>query len=155
MIKNFCICMSAVLALSVGSSEHLPNSMPQGYWTNPYVQPPTFVEKIVAKQLRHNRQPKVMKSYALSLLKDHGLSSEFSCLNALWIKESNWTWNSINKSSGAYGIPQAYPARKMASAGSDWKVNPFTQIRWGVAYILRTHKTPCKAWRYSQKHNSY
>lgn len=155
MIKNFYICMSAVLILSLGSCDHSPKQVQQTYWTKPYVQPPTFFEKIIAKQLRHNRQPKVMKSYARSLLKEHGLASEFSCLNALWVKESNWTWNSSNKSSGAYGIPQAYPATKMATAGPDWKVNPFTQIKWGVAYILRSHKTPCKAWRYSQIHNSY
>lgn len=35
---------------------------------------------------------------------------------------------------GGYGIFQATPGRKMASAGSDWATNPVTQIRWATGY---------------------
>ena len=41
----------------------------------------------------------------------------------------------MNRSSGAYGIPQALPASKMASAGRDWRTNYKTQVRWGMGYI--------------------
>ena len=37
--------------------------------------------------------------------------------------------------SGAYGIPQALPGSKMASAGPDWQTSAATQIRWGLGYI--------------------
>ena len=37
--------------------------------------------------------------------------------------------------SGAYGIPQALPGSKMASAGSDWETNPVTQIKWMIGYV--------------------
>lgn len=39
--------------------------------------------------------------------------------------------------SGAYGIPQALPGSKMASAGADWETNPVTQIRWMASYVNR------------------
>lgn len=37
--------------------------------------------------------------------------------------------------SGAYGIPQALPGGKMASAGADWETNPVTQIKWMIGYV--------------------
>ena len=51
--------------------------------------------------------------------------------------ESGCRVNATNASSGAYGIPQALPGSKMASAGSDWETNPVTQIRWMAGYVSR------------------
>ncbi len=64
---------------------------------------------------------------------------ESQVANAYWIieKESHCRYNAENRSSGAYGIPQALPGRKMASAGSDWKTNPVTQIKWMNDYVKR------------------
>lgn len=50
-------------------------------------------------------------------------------------RESGWNPFARNPSSGAYGIPQALPPGKMASAGADWATNPYTQLRWMVGYI--------------------
>lgn len=50
-------------------------------------------------------------------------------------RESGCRYNATNSSSGAYGIPQALPGSKMASAGSDWKTNPVTQIKWMISYV--------------------
>jgi hypothetical protein len=75
---------------------------------------------------------------------------EFSCLVSLWNKESGWNVYASNASSGAYGIPQALPGNKMASAGSDWATNPATQIQWGLGYISGRYGTPCGAWGHSQ-----
>jgi len=80
---------------------------------------------------------------------------EFACLVALWKKESGWRVNAHNKSSGAYGIPQALPGRKMASAGADWETNPATQIKWGLGYIKARYDTPCGAWAKSQRSGWY
>lgn len=33
-----------------------------------------------------------------------------------------------------YGLGQATPGSKMASAGSDWETNPVTQLRWATGY---------------------
>ncbi len=71
--------------------------------------------------------------------------TEYSCLVALWERESNWRALAENSQSGAYGIPQALPGRKMASEGSDWQNNPETQIRWGTKYIANRYGTACKA----------
>ena len=57
--------------------------------------------------------------------------------NAYWLimHESGCNPRATNTSSGAYGIPQALPGAKMASAGSDWQTNPITQIRWMDGYV--------------------
>jgi len=75
---------------------------------------------------------------------------EFDCLVALWNKESHWNVYAHNTRSGAYGIPQALPGDKMASAGADWQTNPVTQITWGLGYIQGRYGTPCGAWGHSQ-----
>jgi hypothetical protein len=82
-------------------------------------------------------------------------SGEFDCLVALWKKESGWRVNAHNKSSGAYGIPQALPGTKMSSAGADWETNPATQIAWGLGYIGGRYGTPCGAWGHSQARGWY
>jgi hypothetical protein len=80
---------------------------------------------------------------------------QMPCLAKLWDKESGWRTTASNGSSGAYGIPQAYPGSKMAAYGDDWKTNPATQIAWGLNYIKGRYKTPCGAWSYFQANNSY
>lgn len=50
-------------------------------------------------------------------------------------------WGGVTKSnyggSGAYGICQALPGSKMASAGADWATNPVTQLRWCNGYAQK------------------
>jgi len=88
---------------------------------------------------------------ALSMLSSFGWSSsQFSCLVSLWNRESGWNTYASNPSSGAYGIPQALPGSKMASAGADWASNPATQIKWGLGYIQSVYGSPCAAWDHSQ-----
>jgi len=74
-----------------------------------------------------------------------GANSQWGCLDSLWNQESGWRYNAEN-ASGAYGIPQALPGSKMASAGADWLTNPATQIKWGLGYIKNVYGTPCNAW---------
>jgi hypothetical protein len=77
-------------------------------------------------------------------------SSQFSCLDPLWAHESGWSVSAYNASSGAFGIPQALPGSRMASAGPDWQTNAATQIRWGLEYIKGTYGSPCGAWAHEQ-----
>jgi hypothetical protein len=74
---------------------------------------------------------------------------------SLWDRESQWSATALNPSSGAFGIPQALPADKMASAGADWKTNPATQIRWGIGYIAGRYGSPSVAWAHEQANNWY
>ena len=80
---------------------------------------------------------------------------QFTCLETLWFKESNWNHKATNSTSGAYGIPQSLPGRKMATFGDDWKTNPATQIKWGANYIEDRYDTPCGALDFFYAHNWY
>jgi len=61
--------------------------------------------------------PGTAQSIAYGLLSSYGFStSQWGCLDDLWQAESGWIYNAEN-ASGAYGIPQALPGSKMASAG--------------------------------------
>ncbi len=71
---------------------------------------------------------------------------QWAALKNLWNGESGWNERALNKSSGAYGIPQSLPASKMASAGSDWKTNAGTQIKWGLGYIASRYGNPLNAY---------
>lgn len=81
-------------------------------------------------------------------------SAQFGCLDQLWTRESNWQLTAQN-ASGAYGIPQALPASKMAAMGADWRTNPITQIRWGLWYIANAYGSPCVALQHSYRYNYY
>ncbi|WP_346016323.1 ubiquitin-like domain-containing protein [Cellulomonas endometrii] len=80
---------------------------------------------------------------------------QFACLLQLWNKESGWRIDAENRSSGAYGIPQALPGSKMASIAADWRTNPATQITWGLNYVAGRYSTPCGAWSSFQSKGWY
>jgi len=93
---------------------------------------------------------------AEQMLSQFGWSSgQFSCLQPLWALESGWNVYASNPSSGAYGIPQALPGSKMASAGPDWQSDAATQIRWGLTYIQGTYGSPCAAWSHEEADGWY
>ena len=93
---------------------------------------------------------------ALAMLSSYGWSSsQFGCLQSLWNRESGWNPTATNPTSGAYGIPQALPGDKMASAGADWQTDPATQIRWGLGYIKQVYGSPCAAWSHEQSTGWY
>jgi hypothetical protein len=96
------------------------------------------------------------QSIAAAMLGSFGWSSsQMSCLQPLWAGESGWSVTASNPSTGAYGIPQAMPGSKMASAGPDWQTNAATQIRWGLGYIKSTYGSPCAAWSHEQSAGWY
>jgi len=94
--------------------------------------------------------PGSAQAIAKKLLADRGWGADqYSCLVSLWNKESGWNVYAANPS-GAYGIPQALPGSKMASAGADWQTSAKTQIIWGLGYISGRYSTPCGAWAQSE-----
>ena len=100
--------------------------------------------------------PAAAKAYAASALASRGWdASQLTCLDTLWTKESEWRTSATNPSSGAYGIAQALPGDKMAAAGADWRVNPQTQINWGLDYISSRYGTPCSALDFHYGNNWY
>lgn len=76
-------------------------------------------------------------------------ASWFSSINYIVTHESGWNPHATNPSSGAYGLPQALPASKLAAAGRDWRNNPITQLKWMKNYVSRYGGGPGAAafWR--------
>ncbi|HEX8510743.1 MAG TPA: hypothetical protein VF635_14745 [Propionibacteriaceae bacterium] len=113
-------------------------------------------EKAKAKRLGYDPDDSP-KDIARSMM-DHKYgwgASEFSCYNKIIMRESVWDTFADNPTSSAYGIPQALPGSKMASAGSDWRDNPATQIKWGLGYVKSRYGTPCSAWSFKSSHGWY
>ncbi len=103
--------------------------------------------KLISEEVKLEAVPEVVvvgakisvapnQEICLGWLREAGVPEE-SLEAAIYIiyHESGCRVDARNASSGAYGIPQALPGSKMASAGSDWETNPITQIRWMNSYV--------------------
>jgi len=77
------------------------------------------------------------------------------CLSELIERESGWDVTATNPSTGAYGLPQALPGSRMATAGPDWATNPQTQIRWMLGYVAGRYGGSCAALAFQQAHGWY
>ena len=82
-------------------------------------------------------------------------SGEFACFDWIVTRESGWNVEARNPSSGAYGLGQALPGDKMASAGPDWETNPATQIKWTLGYMDERYGSPCGAQSFWESHGWY
>ncbi|MER5365469.1 transglycosylase SLT domain-containing protein [Streptomyces sp. NPDC002722] len=83
-------------------------------------------------------------------------ADQFQCFSNIVNVESSWNYRASNPSSGAYGLVQALPGSKMASAGADWMTNPATQIKWGLNYMNSgRYGSPCAAWSFWQANHWY
>ena len=100
--------------------------------------------------------PGTAQAIAYQLLPAFGFNAktQYSCLLPMWQNESGWSVTAAN-ASGAYGIPQALPGYKMASAGPNWQTNASTQIKWGLGYIKGRYGSPCNAWAFWQNNGWY
>ncbi|ROP53521.1 transglycosylase-like protein with SLT domain [Streptomyces sp. PanSC9] len=82
-------------------------------------------------------------------------AAQFNAFSKIVEHESGWNPSATNSSSGAYGLVQALPGSKMASAGADWKTNPATQIKWGLDYMKSRYGSPAQAWSFWQANGWY
>ncbi|MGW6519823.1 aggregation-promoting factor C-terminal-like domain-containing protein [Streptomyces sp. NPDC054962] len=82
-------------------------------------------------------------------------AAQYKAFSNIVKHESGWNVTATNASSGAYGLVQALPASKMASAGSDWKSNAKTQIKWGLDYMNSRYGSPVAAWNFWQANGWY
>ena len=126
-----------VLRSGPGAASSLNRAAPN-YWQAQLLSAHTSMTK-------HRRQ--APRQIARKMLRNfHWSWRQFKYLNRLWDRESSWNVYASNPYSGAYGIPQAMPGSKMASAGSHWRTSARTQIRWGLRYIRDVYGTPQRAW---------
>lgn len=94
------------------------------------------------------------RDIARALLPLYGFDdSQFSCLDSLYVSESNWRVDADNPTSSAYGIPQALTQTHDLPAG--YMTSAEVQIRWGLDYIQDRYGTPCNAWSFKRSHNWY
>lgn len=83
-----------------------------------------------------------------------GWGSQWPAFNSIVMAESGWDQTISNGGSHgyqpgkAYGIPQALPGSKMASAGANWQTSAATQIKWMIGYIRSSYGNPNNAWAF-------
>ncbi len=94
----------------------------------------------------------------------HWGMAQSQCASLIFEYEARWNPHATNKTSGAYGLPQANPASKLANwaeakaraaekAGDPeaawlyraWRDNPVVQAEWGVDYMIKRYGSPCAA----------
>lgn len=89
-------------------------------------------------------------------LKQAGIPrSEYPFYNYIISHESGWNPKATNPKSGAYGLPQSLSAGKMASAGSDWRTNPITQLKWMKGYVKSAYGGIRGAYRFWLANHAY
>lgn len=103
---------------------------------------------------RPEPEPTDPRDIARAMLPEFGFSdSEFGCLDALYVSESNWEVTADNPTSTAYGIPQALMSAHVLPKG--YMTSAEVQIRWGLGYIRDAYGTPCAAWSFKQGNGWY
>ena len=101
----------------------------------------SYEEKITVYAMQNPKQ------YAHKQLITFGFGKkEQDCLTQLWEKESNWNYKADNPKSTAYGIAQMLNEKSKL---------PHIQINKGIRYIIHRYDTPCKAWKFWQRHYYY
>jgi hypothetical protein len=105
-------------------------------------------------QVRTQARLSVSGEQCVAWMREAGITDITNAFK-LAMKESGCRWNATNASSGAYGIPQALPASKMASAGADWRTNPVTQFRWMQNYCYSRYGGWSQAWSFWTVHRWY
>lgn len=114
----------------------------------------TVIQEVVAKT---PVKQIVVQGTSLSGIKGNmglaGISpSDYQYVDYIVEKESRWNPLAQN-ASGAYGLCQALPGSKMASAGADWATNPVTQLRWCNGYATARYGGWAGAYNYWVSHH--
>lgn len=79
--------------------------------------------------------------------------SDYQYVDYILTKESGWNSTAANPMSSAYGLCQSLPGSKMASAGSDWKTNPVTQMKWCDNYATSRYGSWSSAYSFWISHH--
>lgn len=88
------------------------------------------------------------------IMKKAGISeSDYGHVDYIISHESGWNYKAVNASSGAYGLCQALPGTKMSSAGSDWLINPDTQMKWCNDYAQERYHSWGNAEQWWRSHH--
>jgi len=116
-----------------------------------------FVGPVAAN---HGRPYSRNVTEARQWLREHTTDRGFRCAHVLWENESGWypratTPGNASSRRAAYGIPQAYPGRRMAVMGQGWRHRAILQVRWGLRYVRYRYGTFCRALRFQSRWGYY
>ena len=116
-----------------------------------------LVPSTPTQKVSHTEPSKaVLKHYAFRLNGTDEIQNE--CLDTLWTMESHWSFRARGSKTSlgrALGIPQALPAKKMASVSMDYRTNPYTQIQWGIKYVKSRYTKACWALKHELNRGWY
>lgn len=76
--------------------------------------------------------------------------AQWDALNNVEMREAGWNANAVNKSSGAYGIPQALGHGHPFNLG-----DAPAQIAWMLNYIKQRYGSPVNAWQHETSQGWY
>ena len=112
--------------------------------------------KKTVKKYKVQNNVSEIKQYAHSLVLSYGWDeNDWNAFIQIINHESGWRVTAENPKSHAYGLCQSLPASKMKSAGSDYRTNYKTQLKWCMGYIKGRYGSPTSAWAFWQKHHWY
>jgi hypothetical protein len=152
---------AAVITLSGTSAGQLASSQPAAAQRAALpaaaaAEAPATFRPIATLDAAATSQRATARRTARKMLGHYGWGTrQWAPLDKLWNRESGWNKYAENPYSGAYGIPQAVPGSKMASAGRSWRSNATTQIRWGLGYIKSRYGRPRAAWNHELAYGWY
>jgi uncharacterized protein YabE (DUF348 family) len=78
-------------------------------------------------------------------------ASDYPYVDYIVARESGWRPTATNGQT--WGLCQALPGSKMASAGADWQTNPVTQLRWCAGYATGRYGTWAAAYDFWLKNH--
>jgi hypothetical protein len=162
VIAGSALALGAAAAAATSSAPTRPAALPApahraaGRPTTTHAQPSVRLATLFTPAAATAAKALTPRQIARQMLGSFGWSQgQFPYLNWLWNAESGWNKFAQNPYSGAYGIPQALPGAKMATAGPNWRSNARTQIRWGLRYIRGTYGSPRRAWAHEAAYGWY
>lgn len=102
-------------------------------------------------QKKGTKTPTVVTGDRIDWMRAAGISeSDYFYVDYIVAHEGGWNgttkWNKAG--SGAYGLCQALPATKMASAGADYMTNPVTQLKWCSGYATGRYGSWASAYNF-------
>ena len=112
------------------------------------------VRQAVTQQVKVGMKTNLPEGTHQDWMKAAGIpADQYGYVNYIITRESHWNPLAKNRSSGATGVCQALPGKKMASAGADWATNPITQLKWCNGYAVGRYGSWQKAYEFWVKNH--
>ena len=136
------------------STEQPPVDRVEVHGTRPRPRVPAAAPRARGQAPEGHMNPADAQALGQTMAAERGWTGdEWTCLDNLFTRESNWRSWAANPRSSAFGIPQAMLSLHPVPA--DFRTNAATQITWGLDYIAGRYRTPCRAWAHFERHGWY